>query len=92
MGKKKGGAAADSAAATVAAKKKGGSAAAGTSTAAAGKKKGTGTRVSNGAWRASVIKSSELRLLCQDGVLSSAVANTRVLGSEVIPSPPAGFG
>ena len=91
MGKKKGGAAADSAAATVVAKKKGGSAAVGTSTAAAGKKKGTGTHITNGAWRASVIKSTELHLLRQDGVLSSGVTDARVPSSEVIPSPHADF-
>uniref|UniRef100_A0ACD5VNA9 Uncharacterized protein n=1 Tax=Avena sativa TaxID=4498 RepID=A0ACD5VNA9_AVESA len=91
MGKKKGGVSTEFAAAIAAAKKKGGSAAAGTSTAGAGKKKGAGTRVTNGAWRVSIIKSSELRLLRQDGVLSPVVGDSRVPGGEVTACPPAGF-
>ena len=91
MGKKKGGTTAESAAAIAAAKKKGGSATAGTSTAGAGKKKGTGTRVTNGVWQASIIKSSELRLLRQDGVMSPVVGDSRVPGSEVTPCHLAGF-
>ena len=91
MGKKKGGAVVDSAATVAAAKKKGGSAAAGTSTAASGKKKVAGTRVTNGAWRPSIIKASDLRLLRQDGVISAAVADARAPNGETIHVPPAGF-
>ena len=91
MGKKKGGIAAESAATIAAAKKKGSSAAAGTSTADARKKKGAGTHITNGAWRASIIKSSELRLLRQDGVLSPMVGDSRVSSGKVTPCPPAGF-
>ena len=91
MGKKKGGAAADSAATLAAAKKKGGSAAAATSAAATGKKKVAGTRVTNGAWRPSIIKASDLRLLRQDGVISASVTDSRVPSGETVPVPPAGY-
>ena len=91
MGKKKGGAAAESAATLAAAKKKGGSAAAATSAAAAGKKKVVGTRVTNGAWRPSIIKASDLRLLRQDGVISASVADSRVPSGETVHVPPAGY-
>ena len=91
MGKKKGGVVADSAATVAAMKKKGSSAAAGTSTAAGGKKKVVGTRVTNGVWRPSIIKASDLRLLRQDGVISAAVADARVPSGETISTPPLVF-
>lgn len=72
-------------------KKKGGAAIGSAAATVIGKKKGAGTRVTNGAWPASIIKACELRLLRQDGVLSRAKDDSRVSGDEVTPRPLSGF-
>ena len=61
-------------------------------TSAAGGKKGTATaRVTDGGWRRSETRESDLRKLRERGLIPQDTTAVKLPGNEVIPRPPSGY-